>query len=194
MAGEIALASVQPGGRAPAPGELALVQAFLNTHYDLETSHGSEVLATPEALGRWLSDRGLLEDPRRASHRDLARALDLREALRDLARGGADAPAMLDELAAGAPVELRFVGGPGFVRAGSGGVPAAFGLLIAIAAAAMLDGTWRRLKICPGHDCDWAFYDHSRNMTGRWCSMSVCGGRAKARNHYHRRRAREARS
>jgi predicted RNA-binding Zn ribbon-like protein len=52
----------------------------------------------------------------------------------------------------------------------------------------MLDGTWRRLKVCPGDHCGWAFYDHSRNQTGRWCSMSVCGGRAKARAHYHRHR------
>jgi predicted RNA-binding Zn ribbon-like protein len=56
----------------------------------------------------------------------------------------------------------------------------------------MLDGTWDRLKACPGHDCGWAFYDHSRNQTGRWCSMSVCGGRAKARAHYHRRRDEDA--
>jgi predicted RNA-binding Zn ribbon-like protein len=55
-------------------------------------------------------------------------------------------------------------------------------------AAAMLDGSFSRLKICPGPDCDWAFYDHSRNQSGRWCSMAVCGGRVKARAHYHRRR------
>jgi predicted RNA-binding Zn ribbon-like protein len=194
MAGEIALPPVQPGGRAPAPGELAFVQAFINTHYDLEVSHGAEVLATPEALRRWLIDRGLLDGAASVNRRDLAWAIELREALRDLARGDADAPAALDDLAAGAPVELRFAAGPGFAPAKSGGVGAAFGMLLAITARAMLDGTWRRLKICPGHDCDWAFYDHSRNMTGRWCSMSVCGGRAKARSHYLRQRAREVRS
>jgi predicted RNA-binding Zn ribbon-like protein len=33
------------------------------------------------------------------------------------------------------------------------------------------------------------FFDNSRNQSGRWCSMSVCGGREKAKTHYRRRRA-----
>ncbi len=67
-----------------------------------------------------------------------------------------------------------------------GRVDGAIGLLLAITARTMLDGSWSRLKVCPGDHCGWAFYDHSRNQTGRWCSMSVCGGRAKARAHYRR--------
>jgi predicted RNA-binding Zn ribbon-like protein len=77
--------------------------------------------------------------------------------------------------------ELHFVAAPGT------GVAGALGVLLAIAATTMHDGSWSRLKICPGEDCGWAFYDGSRNRSGRWCSMSVCGGRAKARSHYHRR-------
>jgi predicted RNA-binding Zn ribbon-like protein len=53
----------------------------------------------------------------------------------------------------------------------------------------MRDRSWSRLKVCPGEHCGWAFYDHSRNQAGRWCSMAVCGGRAKARAHYLRTRA-----
>jgi predicted RNA-binding Zn ribbon-like protein len=45
--------------------------------------------------------------------------------------------------------------------------------------AAMTQGTWHRLKICSSDDCRWAFYDHSRSGTGRWCSMKLCGNRAK---------------
>jgi predicted RNA-binding Zn ribbon-like protein len=63
----------------------------------------------------------------------------------------------------------------------------------AFAATAIADGSWRRLKVCPGEDCGWAFYEHSRNRTGRWCSMAVCGGHAKARSHYRRLRAGERR-
>jgi predicted RNA-binding Zn ribbon-like protein len=86
-------------------------------------------------------------------------------------------------------VELRFaLDGPRFVRCRRGGLDAALGVVLAIAARGMLDGTWERLKICPGDDCGWAFYDHSRNRSGRWCSMLVCGGRAKARTHYQRHR------
>ena len=87
---------------------------------------------------------------------------------------------------------LRFgTDGPRFVRCEGTGVAGALGLILALAAQAMLEGTWGRLKICPGDHCGWAFYDNSRNQTGRWCSMSVCGGRAKARAHYRRRRSDE---
>lgn len=45
------------------------------------------------------------------------------------------------------------------------------------------EGRWERVKICPADDCRWAFYDRSRNQSRQWCSMEVCGNRAKARNH-----------
>ena len=43
------------------------------------------------------------------------------------------------------------------------------------------DGTWSRLKACREDDCHWAFYDRSRNRSGQWCVMAVCGNRNKAR-------------
>jgi Putative stress-induced transcription regulator len=52
--------AVQPGLRPPAPGDLALVQSFVNSHYDLEFSHGADLFATPGALTGWLTRRGLL--------------------------------------------------------------------------------------------------------------------------------------
>jgi predicted RNA-binding Zn ribbon-like protein len=55
------------------------------------------------------------------------------------------------------------------------------------AAVAMLDGTWSRLKAC--RECRWAFYDHSRNGAGSWCSMAVCGSRVKQRAYHARRGA-----
>ena len=188
-------ASVQPGGRAPAPGELAVVQAFINTHYDLEVDHGAELLATPGALGAWLAARGLAPAPVDAGEPELRRALTAREALRALARVNGAGPAArrealreLDGAARGAPVEVRFATEGPCAVGGDAGVPGAIGVLMAITARAMIDGSWSRLKVCPGEDCGWAFYDHSRNQAGRWCSMSVCGGRAKARAHYRRRR------
>lgn len=39
-------------------------------------------------------------------------------------------------------------------------------------------------------DCAWLFIDETRNRSRRWCSMSSCGNRAKARRHYHRARNR----
>jgi predicted RNA-binding Zn ribbon-like protein len=38
-----------------------------------------------------------------------------------------------------------------------------------------------RLKVCDADDCGWLFIDGSRNRSRRWCDMSDCGNRAKAR-------------
>jgi len=43
-----------------------------------------------------------------------------------------------------------------------------------------------RVKSCGSDDCGWLFVDTSRNGSRRWCDMSDCGNRAKARRHYHR--------
>ena len=55
------------------------------------------------------------------------------------------------------------------------------------AAAELL--TSEQLKIvrfCEAPDCQWLFLDHSRNRSRRWCDMTSCGNRAKARRHYQR--------
>jgi len=186
-------AGPQPGGREPAPGELALVQAFVNTHFDL-ASGGGEMLASPESLRAWLGERGLLERARRVDGRGLDRVLAVREGLRALAfanneqelnDGAVDA---MREASVGATTEIRVEpGGARFVMAGAGDVDAAIGALLAIVARAMIDGSWQRLKACPGRHCGWAFYDRSRNQSARWCAMKVCGDREKARAYYERR-------
>ena len=56
----------------------------------------------------------------------------------------------------------------------------------------MNDRTWARLKACPAEDCQWAFYDHSRNRSGTWCEIGKCGNRAKARRFRERNRPRLA--
>ena len=43
-----------------------------------------------------------------------------------------------------------------------------------------------RLRVCGGPTCAWAFLDFSRKQNRRWCDMSVCGNRVKARRHYKR--------
>src|SRR4051812_37474339 len=85
MRGERAADSIQPGGRSPAPGRLSLVQAFVNTSYDLEAGTGEELLGSPEELRSWLCRRGLLGADARVGVADLRRALDVREGLRALA-------------------------------------------------------------------------------------------------------------
>jgi predicted RNA-binding Zn ribbon-like protein len=182
----------QPGGREPAPGELALLQAFFNSNYDLELEHGADLFATPTALSRWLERRGFpAARTDSLTERDVRRAAAVREGLRGLAGGGSavSSLAALNEAAAGAVIEARFTpSGPSFVPGEGRPLDQALAIVLAIAATAMIDGSWARLKVCPGVDCGWVFYDHSRNQSGRWCSMAVCGGRAKARAAYRRRR------
>ena len=56
---------------------------------------------------------------------------------------------------------------------------------VVLDAADLVTGQRReRLKSCPG--CGWVFEDQTRNGRRRWCDMTDCGSRAKARSYYHR--------
>lgn len=188
-------AELQPGDRTPAPGELAFVQAFANTFWDLERGR-PEQLRSPSALTAWLRRRGLLGRAVRLDQTDLRRALDVREGIRTLlfANSGVDpdrdAIARLNAGLRGAFVITRLAAGarPEFV-APNPGLDGALAVIGSSVAVAQLEGRFGRLKACPGPHCGWAFYDHSRNLAGTWCSMSICGARVKA-HHYRQRRRR----
>ena len=178
------------GGQRPAPEPLWLVQAFVNSR-DLRTA--GDDLATPARLSAWLDRHGLLGDGEPASESDLRRAVELREALRELlaSNGGPTEPATLalvNRALHDAEPVVRFLPG-GNVELGvlAPGVTGALGHLLAIAFTAMTDGTWQRLKACQEATCRRAFYDHSKNRAGTWCDMAACGSRAKMRAYYRRR-------
>jgi predicted RNA-binding Zn ribbon-like protein len=173
-----------------APGSLRLVQEFLNTR---DKEHGREWLDTPEALRRWFADRDLLGDGARVVHADVERAWAVREALHELVRvkagRGVQARTVrrLNRVADDAGLSLRFdaTGRARFVAV-AGGAPGALGQVLVRAVIAMVEGDWDRLKTCP--NCNWAFYDYSRNRSAKWCSMRLCGNRLKTRSYYRRRR------
>ena len=185
-----------PEKRAPEP--LHLVQRFVNS-VDLED--GSEELVSPDALREWLAGRGLMHPDDSITDGDLRRAVDVREGLRALllANNGEDFDAAaverLDRAASRAGLRLRFrEGGCAEFEPDATGVDGALARLLATVAEARVDGTWERLKACPRTDCEWAFYDHSKNRSGRWCNMAVCGNVEKARAYRERRRASAGRS
>lgn len=193
MSGENLLDVPQPGGREPAPGALALLQAFLNTHYDLTSEHGDEMFRNPLAMRDWLAAHDLLDARAGLDRGDMRRALAVREGLRALAFANNDqalddpAVAALQRASAGASTEVRIQpDGPRFVVPAKAELDGALGELLAITARAMLEGNWPRVKACPGRNCGWVFYDHSKNLSARWCSMKVCGDREKARAYYRR--------
>jgi predicted RNA-binding Zn ribbon-like protein len=45
------------------------------------------------------------------------------------------------------------------------------------------------VKACEGHVCTLFFADHTRGRARRWCSMAICGNRAKQAAHRHRAKA-----
>jgi predicted RNA-binding Zn ribbon-like protein len=176
----------------PAPDELATLEDFVNT-WDLEDDE--DALASPDALSAWLSERGLAPRGAAFGHEDLARAIAVREALRALLLANNDgeldpeAPALLTGAADRARLSVT-VGPDGSARLEprADGIDGVLGRLLAIVARAQADGSWERMKACPWHTCHYAFYDHSRNRSRTWCSMAVCGNRAKAQG-YRRRHA-----
>lgn len=174
----------------PAPGELELVRAFVNTR---ELDPDREELTDPAALGAWLTARGL-PVPRRLGDADLERAIAFREALRSLLLANSGRPLdpvairRLQEIAAAAPVRLEIGPDGGVEMACSAeGVDALVADVLAAIAKAQDSGEWQRLKACTSEECLWAFYDRSRNRSRHWCSMDVCGNRAKTRTYRSKR-------
>ena len=187
-----------PGDSTPAktaPEPLYLVQRFVNS-VDMET--GEDELESPDALRDWFAERGLMNPADSVSAADLRRAIDVREGLRAvlLQNNGLpldeEAVERLDRAVGRAAVRVRFTPGrnPELVTDASG-IDGAIGRLMAIVAAAVEHGRWERLKACPRDECEWAFYDKSKNRSGRWCSMDSCGNIEKAKAFRERRREAE---
>ena len=178
------VADAQPGGRAPAPPGLAVLQDFLNTA-DLE--EGQDDLADIDGLGAWLAARGLADGDLSIREGDRRRLVGLREALRDVIDGrdhaGIDGAALqvVADAAQDAVVRVTLEpDGAATLTPASRGLDGFVARLMADIAAAQLDGTWPRLKVCPRDVCRWAFYDGSKNRSGRWCTMRICGSRTKS--------------
>ena len=167
------------------PSEVLVILDLLNT---LDLEDGSEKLTSPAALEAWLSDRDLIGPSDRLGSADLARVVELREALRDLlaARGGEGPdPAVLEALnracrSVRLVVSFNLSGRPS-LGPESGGIEGVLARLLAILHRSEAEGSLDRLKVCAEDSCRWAFYDQSRNRSRSWCSMAVCGNRNKAR-------------
>jgi predicted RNA-binding Zn ribbon-like protein len=189
-----------PGDSTPektAPEPLRLVQRFVNS-IDLES--GEDELTGPDELAAWLRAHGLIERGSKVTSADLRRTLDVREGLRALllANSGmatdAELVERLDRAAARAGVRVEFKPGaePRLAPEASG-VDGAIGRLMAIVAGSVEQGSWDRLKACHRDVCHWAFFDRSKNHSGRWCQMEVCGNIEKARAFRERKRATRSR-
>lgn len=170
--------------------QLDTLRAFTNT---VDFEDGVDVIATPEGLRGWLVDNGRLRTDATVGEAAHRRAIAIREGIRALAeanngeeldRRRVDA---MNRAAAEFPVTLSVAPGRWGLEAAEQADTALAGIM-AIMLRAMDDGSWARVKSCRSETCRWVFLDESRNHSGTWCSMRVCGSRSKARAYRARRR------
>ena len=176
-----------------APGQLGLVQAFLNT---IELESGRDDLAAMQPMLAWLADRRLISPGTEYDEADRRRLIEVRRALRGLvaSNGGAGlhrrAVTTLNETARRVRLGVRLHPQDGYRLMAEGvGIDRPIGDLLISVTASMASGTWQRLKICANEACQLALYDTSRNKSGRWCSMATCGNRMKGRAYRRRQSA-----
>jgi predicted RNA-binding Zn ribbon-like protein len=150
-----------------------------------------DLLADPEDLSRWFMVTGLSDAPVAISPRALESARRLRAELRP-ALVASDAPAV-------ASIAERWLEAtPGRLCVEPGTLTPRFtpaakstGCLLVPAVLDALDlvrETPGRVRECAADHCPVVYLDTSRNRSRRWCSMEVCGARAKAAASYRRRR------
>jgi predicted RNA-binding Zn ribbon-like protein len=186
----------QPGGRAPAPEPLALVQEFVNTEIP---EWGRDDISTPAELGAWLHRRGLLPDDMTVDPATFVLARSLRDLFRELAlhntlgttpdaarRAELDRTLAAVPLVPGVAADGRLV----VLAGGAGDARAALARLVSVVLDEQASGRWQRLKACGKDSCRWVFFDGSRNRSSSWCSMSICGNRQKTAAYRRRRRSR----
>ena len=186
--------SIAAGGDPkPAPGSLAAVQDFVNT---ANRMHDRDELRTIQGASKAVAALGLLDRDRQIDEAARHHIVAFREALRRLILthhgDDEDVPAAaeaLDEVIDSVAMRMRLSPhSRPVMRPPVGGPPAH--QVIGAVLGAIVDADareWPRLKACRNPACQWAFYDASRNRSGRWCDMNVCGVRHKMRTYRQRR-------
>ncbi len=170
------------------------MQSFVNS---VNVEFGPDEFATTAGMRRWLERNELVRGPVEPDELDRRDAIALREALRALLRENNGGPAdprarrTVQHIARNCPMVVHFAEEKGEPALGPAqpDVRGALGTVLAELMGAVHDGSWQRLKACQEHRCEWVFYDRSRNRASRWCSMSVCGARAKMRVYREGKRA-----
>jgi len=195
--------ATERAGLLPAPGGLALVQDLLNTR--ALGPHGTDLLGSvdegrgwlrevldppaldpsidPDVVGREAADLSWVDD---LSGGDLRVLLDLRSDLERLVSGAGtldtDPTLIRTTMVVNAAGELILHP----AGRGPGWFISAVWVQVYLAQHA---GTWRRLKLCRNPPCGSAFYDRSKNSSGVWHDVRVCGNAVNLRASRARRRA-----
>jgi len=171
----------------PAPGDLRIIHAFVNT---VDRRKETEELTSPRALGTWLAAQGLPGASAALTKADLRKAIEVREGLRALLAANSGlacderAVQRLAKLAAQARYQVRVAGdGTARFQPVAQGFDAALARLLEIVVSAQVGGLWPRFKVCANDVCRGAFYDTSKNRSGKWCTSRRCGNQLAARKY-----------
>ena len=176
--------------RAPEP--LSLVQDLLNTR---NLMRGYDLLGDADSAKRWLVDSSYGLPEQTIAPEDLEHLRALRERLRDVllthnlgaSTRTEEAASELNDLVGTAALGVAFdSSGKPLLGSSSTGTKGLVEDLLAAAIQASQTGVWRRLKACANEECRWVFYDASKNRSGSWCVMEICGSRAKMRSYRSR--------
>jgi predicted RNA-binding Zn ribbon-like protein len=181
----------EPQHDAAATDDLVLLREFVNTT-DIEDQ--VDEIDTPEKLSAWLADPAHFGRAVPVSDSTLRRAIAIREGLRALGRANNGEPLDHDRLdalnraAAELPVAIGVQPDGWKLTPATSGGDTFLAHVMASVVRAMADGSWATVKACRSDTCQFLFIDESRNHSGTWCSMRVCGSRAKARAYRARQR------
>ncbi len=174
-----------------APAELEPIRTFINS---VSPEECPDPLAGPDDLEGWCAQSGCRGTPAG----EFSRLRAFREALRGVLEANAGmretslAWTSLEPFAQRASYGMRIdaTGPPALEPAGQG-AERTIAALLAIVYDAMRRGTWSRLKACRKPSCRRAYYDRSKNGSGAWCSMAICGNRMKAKRRRQKSRLSE---
>lgn len=176
-------------GAADVPAAVAVVRDFVNTD---DHELGTDELENVEGFSRWLKQAGLVEGADRVTSKelDLGRRLraGLRRALELNHDGESGSLPTLGEALAELPVTLTWNGVAPVLSTDAQGAVGGLARVAVSAHEAVASGDWSRLKICAFDECEWAYYDHSKNRSRAYCEYG-CGNKLKTRAYRARQRA-----
>lgn len=140
-----------------------------------------------------------LTAPQPAPQSELASLLSLRHLLRQMVEAVVEGKAIsvkdldaLNQVLALSPSHLRLSLAEQDYRleqvSASGGWDNVMGRIAESFADLLVHQDRRRLKICDNRDCQWVFFDESRNRVRRWCDDKACGNLMKVRRFRERQK------
>ncbi len=195
----------QPGAALFIADDAAL--DFINTAYGIEPDR-VEVLTSDQCVLDWLDQAGLSLQPQSRVQLQglpsagkpgtlLRSALALRDCARDLVerrKAGTNAdPSVLNRVLASAEAHQELIWRRGqapvfrTVRMGSK-LEAALVPLAEAIARLLAEGDFELVRHCESTECTLWFYDRTKSHQRRWCSMALCGNRAKVAAFRERRK------